>query len=102
MLYLGMDMAPDVVYIPPVEGTLTAYIKEWDITIPVEPWAGWAAIDMNGLIHIYESKPTSTASGCFDDDEWLHTCGRCRYAGEVELTENEDWQDLMVELKHDH
>lgn len=100
MLYLGMDMAPDVIYVPPVEGTITLHIPEWDITIPVEPWAKYAAIDESGLVHIYETRPTCETAGMFEDFEWMHNTGRCRYAGEVELTDDEYWQELIVELKH--
>lgn len=93
MLYLGMDMAPDVIYVPPVEGTITTFIELYGFAIPVEEWARFAAIDENGLIHIYEYEPSSE-----DEIEWLPNGGRVRYAGEAALDTSDNWLMTLVEL----
>ena len=93
MLYLGMDKERHNEGIPNVEGPFMQWIDLYGFAVPVEEWADYVAIDLDGKIYIFETSPTDY------DKEWMAVAGgRIRCAGEVDL-EGYNWLETMVELR---
>lgn len=93
MLYLGMDLNREKPDIPAVDSKTAIKVLFFGQEIPVAPWATHIAVDANGVVHCYNSKPKAYEQL----KEWLYDGDKCRYCGEVDL-EGADWRDTLKEI----
>lgn len=97
MLYLGMNKDRHSEGISNVEGPFMQWIDLYGFPIPVEVWAKYAAIDSDGKVYIFETRPLDLNTKKFK--EWMAVAGgRIRCAGEVDL-EGYNWRETLVELR---